>query len=63
MCNNERQNWINNDEGLYNWYKSSRLSMTEFIKQNREQIDECINNVLGHKKQAHYLAYGPDKRY
>ena len=54
----ERRQWIENDEGLYNWQRSSRLSMTRFIRENRKEIDEVINNVLDNKKPAHYLAYG-----
>jgi len=58
LTNAEREQWINNDEGLYDWKRSSRLSMREFIKQNKEEIDQCINNVLGNKQPAHYLKYG-----
>lgn len=58
MNNREREDWVNNDEGLYNWWKSSRMSMTKFLKENRAEIDEVINNVRGNKKPAHYLKYG-----
>jgi hypothetical protein len=58
LTNAERENWINNDEGLYNWKRSSKLSMRKFIAENKEEIDRCINNVLGNKQPAHYLAYG-----
>jgi hypothetical protein len=58
MNNVDRTQWIMNDEGLYNQYRFSRLSMRKFITQNKEMIDEVINNVLNHKKPAHYLAYG-----
>lgn len=54
----ERRQWIENDEGLYNWQRSSRLSMTRFIRENRKEIDEAIDNVLENRKPAHYLAYG-----
>lgn len=47
-----------NDEGLYNWFRSSRLSMRNFIRQNREELDECINRVTSGEKPPHYLAYG-----
>lgn len=62
LTNAERENWINNDEGLYNWKRSSKLSMRKFIAENKEEIDRCINNVLGNKQPAHYLAYG-ERRY
>ena len=59
MNNTEREQWIDNDEGLYNWWKSSRLNKRAFIKVNRAQIDEAISNMTSNKKPAHYLAYGP----
>jgi len=55
----ERRQWIDNDEGLYDWYRSSRLSMREFIKLNRAGIDEVIGKVTGGQKPAHYMKYGP----
>lgn len=54
----ERQQWIDNDEGLYNWKRSTGLSMREFIRQNRAEIDRVIDNVTSNRKPAHYLAYG-----
>ena len=42
MNNRERELWIMNDEGLYNWFKSSRLSLHNFIKEFRNQIDGII---------------------
>ena len=58
MNDTERSNWIDNDEGLYNWFKSSRQSKKKFIKENRKEITECIENMLNNKKPAHYLTYG-----
>lgn len=58
MNNTEREQWIDNDEGLYDWWRGSRLSKREFIKQNRAEIDEVINNVRSGRKPASYLAYG-----
>jgi len=46
LNNDDRRQWIDNDEGLYNWYRSSRLSMTKFIKENKEELDAAINRVL-----------------
>jgi uridine kinase len=53
MNNSEREQWIDNDEGLYRWWKSSRLSKRQFIKENREEIDAAIDRAL-HPKQARY---------
>ena len=58
MNDTEREQWIDNDEGLYNWRRSERLSMREFIRKNREEIDRVIRNMTERKKPAHYLAYG-----
>lgn len=54
----ERRQWIENDEGLYNWQRSSRQSMKQFIRENRAEIDAAIDNVTSGRKPAHYLAYG-----
>lgn len=59
MNNTERAQWIDNDEGLYRWWKSSRQSKRQFIQENREEIDQAIGNVTDGRKPAHYLAYGP----
>ena len=47
LNNEERRQWVNNDEGLYNWWKSERCSMTIFIKNNKNDIDACIKRALG----------------
>lgn len=54
----DRRDWVLNDEGLYLDQRRSKLSMREYIRQNRELIDKVINNVVDGKKPAHYLAYG-----
>jgi hypothetical protein len=58
MNNDERSQWIDNDEGLYNWWRSSRMSKRAFIKENRDEIDAAIRNVTSGAKPAHYLTYG-----
>lgn len=62
MNNSEREQWIDNDEGLYNWWKSSKLSKRKFIQENRQEIDKAIENVTNGCKPAHYLEYGPGRR-
>jgi hypothetical protein len=54
----DRARWIDNDEGLYCWWKSTRPSKSEFIRQNRAEITTAIKNVLEGRKPAHYLRYG-----
>lgn len=38
----ERSLWIDNDEGLYSWWKSSRQSKRDFIRENKAEIDAAI---------------------
>jgi hypothetical protein len=42
---NELRLWIENDEGLYNWWRSSRLPISTFIKQNGKELREIIRKV------------------
>ncbi len=48
MNDTEREMWVNNDESLYNWKRSTRLSMREFIRSHREEIDQHIISVVGY---------------
>lgn len=54
----ERAEWVQNDEGLYRWWKGERGSLRDFIKAHRSEIDLCIDAVTGATKPAHFLAYG-----
>lgn len=58
MNDKDREQWLDNDEGLYSWWKQSRLSKRAFIQQNRKVITEAIEAVLNGKKPAHFLKYG-----
>jgi len=58
MTNFDIEQWIDNDEGLYNWWRSSRQSKTVFIRENRKELTSCINRVINGEKQAHFLKYG-----
>lgn len=58
LNNHDREQWIGNDEGLYSWWKSSRMSKSQFIKENKKEIDEAIINVLEGYKPPHHLKYG-----
>jgi hypothetical protein len=60
MNDTERAQWVDNDEGLYNWKRSTRLPMREFLRQNRAEIDAAISRVISGERPAGYLAYGPD---
>jgi hypothetical protein len=47
MNDDERRMWLENDEGLYNWRRSERKSISEFIKEHRSELDCIINKKLG----------------
>lgn len=59
MNDKDREQWVDNDEGLYCWWKESRQSKRRFIRENRQAITEAINKVINGYKPAHYLRYGP----
>lgn len=50
--------WVNNDEGLYRWWKSSRMSLNSFVKANREELERCISRVLNRPPGTSYHAMG-----
>jgi hypothetical protein len=59
MNDTERAQWIDNDEGLYNWYRGwrreqhrSRKAQRIFIKEHRAEIDAAINRVLTPKPKT-----------
>jgi hypothetical protein len=57
MNDYERNQWVDNDEGLYNWWHRSGLSKSAFIREHRVAIDKVIGNVTTSRRPAHYLAY------
>jgi hypothetical protein len=50
--------WIDNDEGLYNWWRSSGQKKRAFILENSAELRRAIGNVKEGRKPAHYLVYG-----
>jgi len=54
MDDRERELWVRNDEGLYRDWRRSRLSMREYIKQNRAMLTEAIEAVLNRKPRQSY---------
>lgn len=53
MNDTERREWIDNDEGLYLWWKHSHQSMTRFIRENRQEIDDSITQQLNRWASRH----------
>lgn len=42
----ERRQWIDNDESLYNWQRGSGMNMRRFIREHRQEIDRYIDAAL-----------------
>jgi hypothetical protein len=57
----ERRQWSENDEGLYNLRRSSGQGLYAWVRENRALIDSVIDNILSGRRNQHYLAY-PDGR-
>lgn len=53
----ERRQWVDNDEGLYDLWCESRMGLYRWVRENRAIIDEVIVNVRDGAKPAHYLKY------
>ena len=49
MNDRERTLWVQNHEGLYLWWKSSRKPLAKFIKENRNELDKTIDKELNVK--------------
>lgn len=47
MNDSDREEWVYNDEHLYNWWLSSGIGIKAFVKANRHQLTEYINRKLG----------------
>ncbi len=54
----DRRQWVQNDEGLYDMWRRSHKPIRTWIRDNRTTIDAVINNVSQNKKPQHYLKYG-----
>jgi hypothetical protein len=42
MDDEERREWVRNDEGLYRSWKRSRMGLYRFVKENRDVIDSIL---------------------
>jgi hypothetical protein len=60
----ERRLWVDNDEGLWNWWRSSGLRKGRFIRENRAELDRLIDAVLNKKPDDNWqrLVTRPTKR-
>lgn len=46
MSDNDRCEWVNNDESLYLWWKAERIGLYRFVRENRKIITEFILNAI-----------------
>lgn len=60
MNDEDRKQWVSNDEGLYSLWQASGKPLTTWlkVKVNRQVVDEVAENVRTGKRRQHYLAYG-----
>ena len=40
------EEWVENDEGLYTWWKSSRKTLRQFVRENRDALRVSVRAVL-----------------
>lgn len=45
----DRQQWVHNDEPLYFDWKRTGKGITTYVRENREIIDQVINECLDRK--------------
>ena len=55
---NDRRDFVDNDEGLYDLWRRSCMGQYRWVRENRALIDEVIHNTRSGAKPAHYLKYG-----
>lgn len=55
----EQRLWVQNDEGLYKWWKSSEQSLDDFISTNKVEIAKAIRRVVNAPPRSHFDLYGP----
>lgn len=48
----DREQWIDNDEGLYDWWRSSRQSKRAFIRENRDELTRLIMAELNREPSS-----------
>jgi hypothetical protein len=54
----EREQWVLKDEGLYDLQRRSVKWTVHWIRETRQLIDEVIDQVMIAQKLAHDLQYG-----
>lgn len=47
MNDADRQQWVDNDEDLYDWWRASGVGQTRFVREHRREIDAHVAARLG----------------
>lgn len=42
----DREQWVRNDEGLYRWWLGTRKTMRQFVRENRANLTQAIMREL-----------------
>jgi hypothetical protein len=42
----QRMDWVKGNKQLASWHRQSRLTLREFVAQNRDEIDHAINCLV-----------------
>lgn len=58
MDDEERAEWVENDEGLYDMKERSGLSTEDWVRKNRALIDANAKAVTDGTARQHSLKYG-----
>ena len=58
MNDAERQQWVDNDEGLYDAQRRARQPKRTWLRENRAMIDAYVAKVTSGEKRAHWGKYG-----
>lgn len=52
MNDDDRAQWVNNDERLYSAWRSSRLSLRKYVAEFRAELTEYINKQLNREPKS-----------
>jgi hypothetical protein len=55
---NDRRDFVDNDEGLYDMWRRSGVGQYRWVRENRTMIDEVLKAVRDGARPAHFLKYG-----
>lgn len=57
LSRDDIEQWIDNDESLYNWWRSEHVGKREFIKRHHDELARAITDRREGRKPGHQLSY------